>query len=39
MPALLLEMGTDPRNGWSDSRLRSLAQSIAAGLRLAAGSR
>jgi len=37
MPALLLEMGTDPRNGWSDARLRALAESIAAGIRQAAG--
>ena len=37
MPAVLLEMGTDPRNGWSDARLRALAESIAAGIRQAAG--
>jgi N-acetylmuramoyl-L-alanine amidase len=39
MPAVLLEMGSDPRNGWSDARLRSLAESIAAGIRQAAGQR
>jgi len=37
MPAVLLEMGTDAKNGWSDARLRSLATSIAAGIRQAAG--
>jgi N-acetylmuramoyl-L-alanine amidase len=39
MPAVLLEMGTDPKNGWSDARLRSLAETIAAGILHAAGKR
>jgi N-acetylmuramoyl-L-alanine amidase len=37
MPAVLLELGTDPKKSWSDDRLRSLAESIAAGIRTAAG--
>ena len=37
MPALLLEMGTDAKGGWSDERLRTLADAIATGITRAAG--
>jgi N-acetylmuramoyl-L-alanine amidase len=38
MPALLLELGTDSK-GWSDNRLRDVAERIAAGIADAAGRR
>ena len=33
MPAMLLELGTDPRKKWSEDRLRAVAEAVADGIR------